>query len=269
MIFSSLAYAGSHSLIKGLSTFFNIPQLMFFRFIFAPLLMIPLLILGYQSLKVPNKTLLFLRALFAVLGMGCYFIALQLSDLGKISLIFHLSIVWAALLAIPIFKESLSKTAWLCLPVIILGTALVLDIQHGLVINKAEILALVGSLFNAGVFISLKKLRDDHNTFSIVLVTYSFGSLCMLPFMPSLPANLLVEHFPIITTMALVGLLGQWLMTYGFKFGKVSINTPITITVIPLLYLVGIIFFQEQITASQVFGVILCLSGLTVFLVKK
>ena len=269
MLCSSLAYVSSHSLIKGLSSYLSVPQLMFFRFIFGPLIMIPLLVLGYQQLKVPNKKLLFLRSLFAMLGMTCYFIALGLSDLGKISLIFHLSVVWSALLAVPIFKESLSKTAWLCLPVIMIGTALVLDVQEGLDFSKAEILALLGSFFNAGVFVSLKKLRNDHNTFSIILVTYSFGSLCMLPFMPSMPSAIFIDQLPLITMMAFAGLLGQWLITFGFKYGKVSINTPITITVIPLLYLVGIVFFKEDITLNQVLGLLLCLGGLTVFLMKK
>ena len=130
--------------------------------------------------------------------------------------------------------------------------------------SKGDLFAFLGSIFNAGVYISLKKLRDNHDTVTVVFWTYLLSFLIIvLPAAPSL-AVLNPTTMGLLLIMCTIGFGGQMCMVLGFKYATAGISSLFMISIIPLTTLSGILFFNEQYTSQMMVGILLVFGALTV-----
>ncbi|MEK9727490.1 MAG: DMT family transporter [Candidatus Margulisiibacteriota bacterium] len=150
------------------------------------------------------------------------------------------------------------------MPIAFLGLFFILNPTNLIIISIGEGFALLGSLFNAGVYISLKRLRDKYNTVTVVFWTYLISSIILIvPAMPHLAA-LTSGNFKLLITMSSIGFIGQLLMTLGFKFSTAGISSLFMISIIPLTTLSGIFIFGEVYTGLTLTGMGLIFSSLMV-----
>jgi len=269
IIASNALFSLSHSSIRWLSGSYSLTFLMFIRFISGPLFLVPYFIYKGYKPTFNHWYLILIRTFFGFLSMGFYFYSFKYIGLGKATLIYNFSIVWTLIMAMLVFGDRPSWQTKAAIPVALCGLYLVLRPEHLVMISFGEVLALIGSFFNAGVVISLKALRKHHDAFFIVMVNYTLSSLIL--FYPALHAPLAMPTKWQIVAMivsGVVGLLGQLFMTFGYRYTPASIAGSAALIGVPLMCTIGIVFFNEHSDHITFLGggiVFCCLGVITRF----
>jgi drug/metabolite transporter (DMT)-like permease len=260
----NLFYTGSFSLVKFFSLTVGVETIMLFRFLAGPLYLIPYFLIKKKNIKIHNFPVFLCRIFFGVTGMTCLFLSFKYGDIGKSMLIFECATIWTLLYGYFMHKEIPHKYSLFAIPFAFLGLILILKPYPILTLQLGDAFAFLGSILNAGVYISLKKLRHQHDTETIVLVTYAISALIML-----IPVLL---HPPVITTLPIKGLIlmcsigfvGQLCMTLGFKFATAGVSSMFMLSIIPLTTLSGILLFNEIYTTVFWMGMGLVIASLIV-----
>lgn len=275
LILATILFAIAHSAVKYLGDSFSIFQLAFIRFIFAPIFLLPLLYWKKLPFYIHNWKLIGVRTFFGISAMLLYFWSLIQGNPGQVSLIFQSSSIWAFIIGWVWFNERMSKISLASIPVAFIGLYFVTSSAPNTVISLPDALALLASFMNAGVFISLKALRRNHNSHSILLANYSLSSLVLLA--PSVigmgsvhPSALhgLNLWIPLLT-VGILGLIGNWLMTVGFKYSAAGLSSTIMLLTVPWMYLSGVLYFGEVLSLRAMLGAILVLASISVMVWRK
>ena len=264
LILANVFFVGSFSLAKLLTKDVAVPVIMLFRFIAGPLYLGPYIAIKNHSITMTQWPILIIRILCGVTAMSALFFSFKYGDIGKSTLIFELSIIWTVLIELVVFKKRPHIYSLLAIPVVFLGVFIVMNPTQLNIFSKGDLFALIGSIFNAGVYLSLKELRHHHDTVTVVFWTYLLSALIL--FVPS--SVYLIELSPLsiifLLIMCSVGFVGQMLMTLGFKFASAGISSLFMISIIPLTTISGILFFDEVYTITTLIGMGLVFAGLTV-----
>ncbi|MFC1770963.1 DMT family transporter [Candidatus Margulisiibacteriota bacterium] len=269
IVTSHLLFTFSHSLVKYLSAAFPIPQIMIARYIFAPILLTPLFLMKKIKLDLNRPWLLLLRVVAGITAMYLFFTSLKLGDIGKMNLIFQFSVLWTIFLAIILFRERPSRKSVLAVPFAFLGLYLILKPKDLFIFGQAEIYAFAGSFLLAIVLLSIKSLRKDHNSFSIVYIFYTIGTMILLSvtrFTFVKPS--LFQTFLLVCT-GLLGLSAQLLITKAYRHISASIASSLGLIGIPLMYFSGIFFFTEVVDWQSLLGIIITTSALAIIVKKQ
>ena len=82
-----------------------------------------------------------------------------------------------------------------------------------------DLFALLGSVLNVSVILSLKSLRRDHDSMSILIVFCCIATPILWPFADMSFDLLTSQSIPWILSVG-TSLIAQLLMTEGFKYSK-------------------------------------------------
>jgi drug/metabolite transporter (DMT)-like permease len=267
IILANVFYAVTHTLVKVVGDSVPMSMVMLSRFMAGPILILPyLLYLKEKPFQVTNWPMLTVRIVCGVLAMAGFLWSLVLIEVAKATLLFSFSTVWALLLSVILFKETPSIQTKVAIPVSFIGLALVLQPTNLYGIGLGEVLALIASLFNAGVVLSLKILRQDNGTGQIVFANY-FASSCLVigpAAAQYVPPTLWV--WAGLISIGVIGLIGQLLMTLGYKFTPASIAGSVSLIVVPLMFISGVVFFNEVPDILSIVGgsiILFCLILIT------
>jgi len=271
IVSSSLLFAISHSLSKFLTGILSVPEVMLLRFLLSPLILLPMILLGILHYKVHSWKKMWVRTFFGVFSMFFYFLALKYGDAGKATLIFQCSTIWVYVFERLFWGISPSIQTKLMVPIAMIGTLLVIQPAGLLAWHPADVLAIIASIFNAGVFLSLKSLRNDHSSISIVVANQTLSALVVIVFnlmtLPTLSTQVIAPTPSLLIAIAglsITGFLGNIAMTAGFKFTSATVSANLLLLVVPLMYLAGILFFNETVNSLSIVGGILTLVSLVI-----
>ncbi len=260
---AQLLFCTNFSIVAYLSDYFTFIQLILFRSILAPILFLPLLFTKKINLNFKRPWLLLTRATCGLIAMSCLYIGLKEGEVGQVNLVFNFSIIWTFIIAFFLFKDRPHRFSLTSLAIAFLGLGFVF-FPFSTTLNKGTLFAFIGSIFAAGVILSLKSLRKTHDSFSIIFFFQSFASIVY--FIPAKPTLALIDN-PFILLIILTGIISfsaQWFMTKGYKFTTASVASTIGLAQIPLMYLSGYLFFDQHITLINMMGVFIVLFCLTV-----
>ena len=270
IIFANALFSLSHTSIRWLSSTYSLYFLMFIRFIPGPLFLLPYFLYKRYRFTFSHWPRILTRTIFGFISMGLYFYSFKYIEIGKATLIFNFSVIWTLLMATYFFNDKPSWQTKAAIPVAFGGLYLVLRPHHLIIISFGESLALLGSFFNAGVVISLKALRKHHDALFIVMVNYSLSSLLL--FVPAFffHSVAMPTHWQMVAigVSGMVGLFGQLLMSVGYLYTPASIAGSATLIGVPLMGIIGILFFHEHPDMMSLIGggiVFCCLGVITRF----
>jgi drug/metabolite transporter (DMT)-like permease len=201
-----------------------------------------------------------------VISIASLFFALKWGEFGKMNLIYTLGTVWAFLGSIVLLGERPSKFTWGAIPLAVLGLFFVFS-PHGHPNLYADIMAIIGSLTSGYVYLCLKQLRTNHNAISIVFSFYIAGLVAF--FVPTF-LNFVwpdVYNLLILIMIGLSGFCAQILMTIGYRYTQVSVATPIKLTSIVSMIIIGILIFKDPFNIVLGTGVVLILTA--IFMVAR
>jgi drug/metabolite transporter (DMT)-like permease len=269
IIGSHFTFATSHSLVKFISTTMPVNQIMFMRFLIPTLTLLPLFIFKVIKLDFKNPFLLLTRAVIGIIAMYMFYISIQMAGLGKMNLLFQLSIIWATIMAIILFKERPSIWTLLAIPVSFIGLALILKPTNITNIRLPEIIAFSASILLGGVNITIKALRKDHSAMSIIIIFFVFSTRVLAPtYKNFVPINSSTS-ICILISIGFLSLLAQILMTSGYKYTTASIGSAVGLISIPLMYVLGIFLFAEKIDILSIIGVLIVTTSLYTIVKKQ
>ena len=264
LLLCCIFYTGSFSLAKGLTSTVPVHTIMLFRFLAGPLYLIPFFIITKKKLKIESYGVFAVRILCGVSAMTCLFFAFKYGNIGKSMIIFQTATIWTLIYDYVKNNHRPHIYSLWAIPVAFIALVMIIQPQQINQIQIGDVLALAGAILNAGVYISLKQLRENHDTTTIVLVTYISSALIMLiPNSIAIPA-LDLKMLTGLLLMCTIGFIGNLLMTQGFKYTSAGISSLIMLSIIPLTTLSGMILFSESYNTVAWLGVILIVIALSI-----
>jgi len=257
IVLANVCFMGSFSLAKVAAVDTAIMVIMLFRFLAGPVILTPYIVAKKKPIKLTAWRLLGTRVCCGVLAMSALFAAFKHGDIGKSTLIFEFSILWTLIYDAVVEKRWPSRWSMMAIVGAFIGIIMIIKPGHLGTFYMGDMFAFIGSIFNAGVYVTLKKLRDRYDTVTVVFWTYTISSLVLL--IPAAPylSQLSISTLSILVFMCTLGLMGQVLLTLGFKFAPASISAMFMLSIVPLTTASGRLFFNEVHTSTTIWGMVL------------
>ena len=245
-------FAISFSVAKVASHTLPFNQLMWFRF--APALaLIPVFVSKKRVFYIENPKLMLFRSILGVTSIFCLLLSLKLGEFGRSNVLYALGTLWAFFWSLLVLKEKPHLFTLISVPAAFLGLFLIFR-PATYVFHFSDLIALIGSFLTGGVYVSLRKLRQNHSSETIVFCFFMtgfivFSLLCLLhPEVPTLKGVLLG------ITVGITGFLAQLLMTTGYRYCPVSVSSFIKLLNSVLMVGIGVLIFHDNATALELLG---------------
>lgn len=248
MLLGALISALNGAIAKILADDMSALEIVFFRNIIGVVLILYALKLHPPKLSGGKIHLLFMRGLFGFIAMILFFYTITVIPLGEAITLNKTSPFFVSILAFYLLGEHLSKRAILAL-LVGLGGIVLITKPFGLIVSYAHFLGILGGLFAALAYATIKKIKDIYDSRVIVLSFVGIGSLLpailflISPYVDAPSSlNFLFPEFVYPTSlnvwmligfMAIISTLSQWLLTKAYSASKASIIGVISYTNIP------------------------------------
>lgn len=197
----------------------------------------------------------------------CYFQNVEVSSAAVASILMYTSPVWVTLLSAIFFKEQLTKRKLLGLILALVGCVLVSGITNGLVsVSLQGILLGLGSGIGYGLYTIFGQfaLNKGYHPMTVAFYTFLFACIGLLPFVSvSSILNKLLSDPELWLYAICIAFFATCvafsLYTIGLQYlepGRAAVLATLEPIVATLL---GVVFYQEKLTAVMVAGIVLVL----------
>ena len=208
------------------------------------------------------------RGLFGSVAVTLYFLSIEHMPVGPATLLNNTSPGFAAVLAALLLRERLSLKMGAGLAVALVGAAVVVlgtappgqPLQFGL----GAIAGLLGAALSAGALVSIRALRSDTDSVTVLFSFFLIGSLVTLPLAG---VDLQALSPPLWISSVGVGLLslaGQLFLTYGLAYVPTASGTATTLLTTVFSWGMGFVLLHEPINALSGLGALLCVGGIVI-----
>lgn len=254
--FSAMAVA-ARELLQHMGPF----QILFVRS--AIMLAIVLVVIAQAEGAVTSTRRLPLHALRNVVHFGgqyCWVYAIGVLPLATVFAIEFTMPVWTAILAALILGERLTPNRIAMLALGLVGVLIILRPGFGL-FHTGALVALLASLFYAGNMIATKRLTATDSPLAILfwmsVIQTPLSLLTALPQWVSPPA----ADLPWMFVMGLGSYTAHYCMTRAFKLADATVVVPIDFTRLPLIAVVGAVFYAEAFDPWIILGAGIIFAG--------
>jgi len=215
---------------------------------------------GLAALRTRHFGLHLLRNVFHFGGQYAWVYAISLLPLATVFAIEFTMPVWAALLAMVFLGERLNQGRIVMLSLGIAGVFVML--RPGMaVIQPAALVMLLGAFAYASTMIATKKLSGQDSAFAILF----YMSVIQLPLglIPALPqwAWPGMRDLPWVIALGVVGLTAHYCMTRAFRIADAMVVVPIDFLRLPLIAVVGMLFYGERVELPIMLGAAVIFAG--------
>ncbi|WP_028299528.1 DMT family transporter [Oceanospirillum beijerinckii] len=254
--FATMAVAG-----RELSAEYTTFQILFFRSVIGVLIIGALVSRsGFAQLKTQRLKSHLVRNLAHFGGQYGWFYGLAFISLAEVIAIEFTTPVWTALFAFFLLGERLTKARITALVLGIFGLLLILRPGAG-VLEPAALAVLAGAVGYALTYIQTKSLTSTETPLCILFyMTLMQMPLGMVPALMDWKSPSL-EMMPMIILVGTTALSAHYCMTRAFKLADATVVVPMDFLRLPLIMVVGYLFYQESVDWFVLAGALLMLSG--------
>lgn len=247
VVLSTIGFAASHILIRYVSA--NVPalEISFFHNFFGLALLLPwLLMRGISQMRTQHFGLHFLRSVLNASAMMCFFSALPMIPIAKVTALFFTSPIFAALLSTLILGEAMHARRWSAMIFGFIGTLVIL--RPGLeAIDLGSVLVLAASLLWAGAVVVIRVLGRTEDSFT----TTAYMSLGMAV-LAAVPAGIVwqtpsTESWLLMVVIASLGTGSMLAMTQALRLAEASALVPFDFLKLLWVSILAYIFFDQGI----------------------
>ena len=231
---------------------------------------------GFHLYKPNHLSLHFIRGLFSISSVCCFFYAVKYIPLGISTALFNMIPFFVPLIAQILLKERASLRIYLGLSVALPGVLLILNLRFLSFSNFDFVIGLSAAVLMATSMVLLKHLTQvKESTSQIVFNQYSTCSLAALLLL-GLEAlqnprefQLIQAHVNAMTFFLLIG-LGLLGIGVQFCFSKATQRmaaaqcAPFLYLSVPISSVLGFLIWQQNLTPSTIVGSIFIFIGLCV-----
>jgi len=254
--FSAMAIA-ARQLLAHMGPF----QVLFVRSVI--MLAIVLLVVAQSENAVTHTRRLPLHVLRNVVhfaGQYCWVFAIGALPLATVFAIEFTMPVWTAILAALLLKEKLTRNRMTMLVLGLVGVLIILRPGFGF-FHAAALVALAASLFYAGNMIATKRLAGTDSPLAILfwmsVVQTPLSLVTALPqWVAPPPADL-----PWMAVMGIGSYAAHYCMSRAFKLADATVVVPIDFTRLPLIAVVGAVFYAEPFDPMILIGAGIIFAG--------
>jgi drug/metabolite transporter (DMT)-like permease len=259
-----LSFSASAVAIRGLAAKFNIFEILAFRTGFGLAVLLAIAIARpslWRNLLTRRMGLHVVRNSVHFVGQYTWALAVTLLPLATVFALEFTMPMWVALLAVPLLGERMTASRLGSVMLGFLGVLVI--VRPGLAsFQPAALLVLGAALAFAISLIATKKLTHDVSTFVII-----FWMNCIQLPMALAGSDFLfflrLDQSTIIPALAfgVVGLTSHYCLANAFRSGEASVVVPIDFMRIPLIALIGWLYYDESIDVYVFVGAALIICG--------
>jgi len=255
---SVLLLSGMTVCVKSVGSDIPVGEMIFVRGIIsmAVLALVAYWIGGLHLLRARNWRSHALRSLSGTGTMFCLFLALTMIPLADVTAITFTSPMFVTLLAMVFLGERIHLFRWTALVLGFIGVLIMvaphLSLAHG---STLGVLAALGAaLFSAVAMTTLRSMATGEHAITITFYFSLTITVCAaLTAFQGWPVPT-AEQAALIVLAALLGLFGQLLMTFSYRYAEASTIAPLDYTSLIMAVLFGYVFFDEIPTMSVWIG---------------
>ncbi len=213
------------------------------------------------KLKPQKPTLMLLRSLFGLIGVGLYYAALERLPLANAVILNKLSPFFVMVFAVFFLKEKVNRPQKVALLIAIVGALFVVrpSLDYSLL---PGILGLLSAAFAGAAYTVIRKLTAYDPPILIVFYFCLFSSVVLLPFMA-------IEGFVVPDVTELMSLLGigvsaliaQLFMTNAYQYAPASELSIYSYSDIIFSFMIGLVVWFELPDVLSLFGGVLIVLG--------
>ncbi len=170
------------------------------------------------------------RGVLGVFMLTGFIYAVRALPLSETYSIFFVAPLMVTALSVPILGERVDGKRWAAIGVGMIGVLVVLRPTAAVALSAAGVTALLSAGCYALSVIAVRVLGRTDSTLSmvfwfVVLVTLGAGALSAPRWVP-----LQIDHWPVLVTLGVTGVLGQYAITEAFRRGEASVVAPFEYT---------------------------------------
>ena len=257
LIFFILMAVSGRELASGFSTF----QILFFRSLIGVVLIGALVSMsGWQQLRTARLHDHAGRNLAHFAGQFGWFYGLGVIALAEVIALEFTTPVWTAVFAAVFLRERLTRARWLALVCGIAGLLLILRPGAG-VMQPASLAVLAAAACYAVSYIYTKSLSKTETPLCILF----YMTLMQLPLglLPSLWDWRMPQggQWGWVMLVGVTSLVAHYCMTRAFQLADAGVVVPLDFLRLPLIAVVGFLFYQEALDIWVLLGALLMLGG--------
>jgi len=235
-------------------------EILFIRSFMSLLILLFLLPGRAKALRTRHFGLHVLRNVFHFGGQYAWVYAISLLPLATVFAIEFTMPVWAAVLAMIFLGERLNQGRVVMLVLGVVGVFVML--RPGMaVIRPAALVMLLGAFAYASTMIATKRLAGHDTAFAILF----YMAVIQLPLglVPALPqwAWPGLRDAPWVIALGVVGLTAHYCMTRAFRIADSMVVVPIDFLRLPLIAVVGAVFYREPLELVIMIGAAIIFAG--------
>ena len=193
-------------------------------------------------------------------GQYCWVFAIGALPLATVFAIEFTMPVWTAILAALILKERLTRNRIVMLVLGLAGVVIILRPGFGL-FHPAALVALAASLFYAGNMIATKRLSSTDSPLAVLfwmsVVQTPLSLLAALPGWVSPP----ISQLPWMILIGVGSYTAHYCLTRAFKLADAMVAVPIDFVRLPLIAVVGALFYDEAFDPWIIAGAAVIFAG--------
>jgi drug/metabolite transporter (DMT)-like permease len=236
-------------------------EILFLRTLVTMLLVLTVLArLGTATLRTRLFRLHVARALMHLGGQYCWIYAIGALTLATVFAIEFTMPVWVAVLATLLLGERMNRGRVAMLVLGLAGIAIILRPDVG-GLHPAALVMVLGSMFYAGNMILTKRLSSTDSPFAVLF----WMSATQLPITlaATLPGWVTPgpADLPWILVIGAGSFIAHYSMTRAMKLGDATLVVPVDFLRLPLIAVVGALFYGEPLEAAVFAGAVVIFAG--------
>jgi drug/metabolite transporter (DMT)-like permease len=253
--------------IRGLARTLNTFEIMTARSAFGVLVFIGLALLRPQlrrQISLREYRLHGLRNVVAFAAQAGWVHSLKVLPLATITALEFTAPAWAAMLAILFLRERVTLARITTVVMGIVGVLII--VRPGAVPLDPAALVMIGVAMGfATTYIVTKKLTATESTFAILFwMNVIQLPLGLIGVEPAFPARIEMSQIGPLIGVAITGITAHMCLTNAFRAGDAQVVVPLDFLRLPLIALVGWMFYSEQLDSLLFVGAGIIITGILV-----
>ncbi len=261
VICSALMFALAGVIVKFVSTAMDTLSLVFWRnlFSFACVAMVGAFS-GKFSLKSERKGTHALRSIFTFFALLTYFFAVKNTELSTAVLLQQTSPVFVPIIALLVLRKFPDRFVWIGTIVGFIGVALTSGVgTHSL--NTGDLAGIISGIMGGATTITIWLMSETESPYQQMLFFSLFTLLFSLVLIPWVWHSFDLSIIPYLMLLGIVTTLAQYFLSVACSYAPTDKIVSWTYLSVVFAALFGYFGWNEQLTVSMIFGMIMIVIG--------
>ncbi|WP_299767543.1 DMT family transporter [uncultured Dokdonia sp.] len=259
MLIAAFAFAWMNLLAKYLDDFHPL-QVVFFRAFGTFIFIFPYMLIKKVPVIGKNVMWLSLRGVLSFVSLALFFKVVQDIPLGSAVALRYTAPIFSVILAYFFLKEVVKLGQWISLIISIVGAFIMKGVDFR-IDTTSFILIMLSSVLVGGVFAIVRYLGSREHFLTIINYFMVFSIVGSFFFIQHwrMPVG---QEWWWVTSIGILGLIGQVFLTRAFQLADTSTVAPIKYMELVYALLFGFFLFDESYTFWPIVGMTLVVLGM-------